>query len=405
VLLAALAACTPVNPTLSTPTKTPAPQEFPTLTPTASEAASPEATSPGSESNDYPGDGLTYTVQPGDSLTKIAGKAGTTSKELIRLNATAYPSLETNPSAIEVGWVLRLPPGAEIPASGPEPDANSDADETGGGDGEAEEGPLERVLVISVDGLRADALFETPAPNIFELAGRGAFTWTAQNVLPPVTLPNHASMLSGVDTWRHGMEWNGYEPDRGHIPVPTVFSIVHDAGGYTVMVISKDKLLHLNIPGSIDNRLFLQDEDDIAVARQAASIVASDFDLMLVHIYRVDDAGHTYGWMSPEYLEAVSHADEAIGTILNGLRDAGKTGTTLVIVTADHGGEGIEHTVDVPANRTIPWVIAGPGVQHDYQLTTLVGIMDTAATVLFALGLEVPEDWQGEPITEAFVVP
>ncbi|MFQ5859192.1 MAG: hypothetical protein ACE5LU_26630 [Anaerolineae bacterium] len=38
-----------------------------------------------------------------------------------------------------------------------------------------------------------------------------------------------------------------------------------------------------------------------------------------------------------------------------------------------------------------------------HVLATQVSVMDTAATPLFALGLDVPADWEGQPVTEAFV--
>ena len=51
-------------------------------------------------------DGTTYTVAPGDSLTAIARAYGTTTAHLQAWNGDAYPSLVTNPGAIEPGWVL-----------------------------------------------------------------------------------------------------------------------------------------------------------------------------------------------------------------------------------------------------------------------------------------------------------
>ena len=50
-----------------------------------------------------------YTVEPGDTLAKIAQAQGTTVEELVELNKEIYPSLETNPGAIEVGWKLQVP--------------------------------------------------------------------------------------------------------------------------------------------------------------------------------------------------------------------------------------------------------------------------------------------------------
>ena len=53
-----------------------------------------------------------YTVQPGDTLAKIAAANGTTVEKLVELNVEAYPSLESDPGAIEVGWKLKVPGNA-----------------------------------------------------------------------------------------------------------------------------------------------------------------------------------------------------------------------------------------------------------------------------------------------------
>jgi uncharacterized protein YkwD len=50
-----------------------------------------------------------YTVQSGDTLAKIAAANDTTVEKLVELNVEAYPSLESNPGAIEVGWKLKVP--------------------------------------------------------------------------------------------------------------------------------------------------------------------------------------------------------------------------------------------------------------------------------------------------------
>jgi hypothetical protein len=50
---------------------------------------------------------------------------------------------------------------------------------------------------------------------------------------------------------------------------------------------------------------------------------------------------------------------------------------------------------------TIPWVVWGAGVQRG---DTLSGIrtMDTAATVLWLLGVDAPANWVGRAVLRAF---
>lgn len=66
----------------------------------------------------------TYTVKSGDSLSAIARQHGTSLQALIDANSARYPTLATNPGAIQVGWQLALPNGANRPAPN-SPQANT----------------------------------------------------------------------------------------------------------------------------------------------------------------------------------------------------------------------------------------------------------------------------------------
>lgn len=52
---------------------------------------------------------FTYTVKSGDSLSLIAARYGTTWQAIVNQNAARYPSLRTNPNAVNVGWQLEIP--------------------------------------------------------------------------------------------------------------------------------------------------------------------------------------------------------------------------------------------------------------------------------------------------------
>ncbi|MBE2248701.1 MAG: LysM peptidoglycan-binding domain-containing protein [Myxococcus sp.] len=53
-----------------------------------------------------------HRIQAGDTLSKIARQYGVSTQALIDANATRYPTLRTNPGAIQVGWSLSLPNGS-----------------------------------------------------------------------------------------------------------------------------------------------------------------------------------------------------------------------------------------------------------------------------------------------------
>lgn len=250
-----------------------------------------------------------------------------------------------------------------------------------------------RVVIISIDGLRPDAIPQAPMPNVQALAQRGAYTFGAQTIFPPATLPSHTSMLTGQPPEVHGVLWNDYEPARGTITTTTIFAQAHTAGLRTVMVVGKEKFKHFEVPDTLDAFVFALNGDN-EVLMQAAQ---QDFDLMLVHLPNTDYFGHSTGWMSPVYLFQLTRTDERLGAFLNALPE-----DVAVILSADHGGWGLTHGQNNPEDMTIPWILAGPGVKPNYAITGAVSTMDTAATALYLLGLPVPEGMVGRVVAEAF---
>jgi arylsulfatase A-like enzyme len=143
--------------------------------------------------------------------------------------------------------------------------------------------------------------------------------------------------------------------------------------------------------------------DDILM-NHLLSDFPQDFGLMFVHLGDVDIAGHDTRWLSQIQLDTAYIADQEINRLLSVLGKYNLRNETLVIITADHGGNGENHIADIPENRTIPWIISGPGVQPK-KLTTRIHITDTAATAAYALGLQIPKEWDGIPVYEAFGLP
>lgn len=260
-----------------------------------------------------------------------------------------------------------------------------------------------RVLIISVDGLRPDALSAERTPHIWELAQTGAYTWAAQTISPSITLPSHTSMLSGVDFYQHGVWWNDDNPDRPPITVPTLFELTFNEGMRSLAVYGKTKISLIAKPEFTTQSIYAL--GDVGVSMRFGQLLAQEgpFDLMFTHLPEVDMTGHASGWMSEPYLAAVVQADTVVGTILQALVDNGLRETTTVILSADHGGQGTGHSdPTIAVNRTIPWIINGPAaVGGGTVLPNAIETYDTAATALTILGLPIPENWDGRAVTEA----
>ena len=260
-----------------------------------------------------------------------------------------------------------------------------------------------RVLIISIDGFRPEAIELTPMRNLQALMSTGAYPLVAQTIFPSSTLPSHSSMLTGLCPDKHGVDWNDYRPNKGYANGTDIFDLAHAAGLRTVMVVGKEKLRQITEPESTDVYEFINDRD-LVIAARVAELIPQGFDLMFVHFPTPDWMGHEYGWLSPEQYSVLFRADEALQTILNALEGAGIRDDTLIIVTADHGGHETTHGTRRLEDMTIPWIIAGPGVKH-MVLSTDVNTTDTAATVAWALGLSIQPDWDGRPVLEAFSLP
>ena len=168
------------------------------------------------------------------------------------------------------------------------------------------------------------------------------------------------------------------------------------------MIAGKHKFSYINLPDSLDY-VYAENTHDPQIRDLALEQIQTGMpDVLFVHFPDVDIVGHEFGWMSENQLFSVNYVDGLIGEIIAELDREGYLATTLLIVTADHGGRDRVHGDDTPEDRTIPWLAAGPGIAQGTTIKSAVNIYDTAATVIHALALPIPEHWDGVPVMEIF---
>jgi hypothetical protein len=268
---------------------------------------------------------------------------------------------------------------------------------------------ISRALIISVDGLRPDLLLRATTPALRDLMKRGTFTMWAQTTAVAVTLPSHVSMLTGVVPGKHAIEWNTDLP-LAH-PVysawPTLFELARQSGYTTAMVAGKPKFNTLEKPGSLSWSYAPKDSilHDSAVADTAVAWIGRYApQVLFVHLPEVDTVGHEHGWGSKEQLAAIERADRCIGRIVTALRSRGVLDSTVILVSSDHGGAGTSHGADDVRSREIPWIVSGPGICQDLDLTTdrdlNVRTEDTFATICYLLGIVPPKPIDGHVVTK-----
>ncbi len=262
---------------------------------------------------------------------------------------------------------------------------------------------IERALIISYDGLRTDAIAAAPMNNLLELMKTSAYSLTsAITIAYPSTLPSHAAMLSGLCMAKNGITYDKYFKYMGYSKGVDIFDLAHAAGMRTVMVVSKDKLRQLAEPETTD--VFEVRYGEPAVSKEAVAQIAQGFGLMFVHFAGADLRGHKYGWMSDPQFKVLQQGDEALGQILTALDENGLRDTTLIIITADHGGHDKNHIGTKIEDYRVPWIASGPTIVPA-EITARLHTMDTAATVAYGLGLPLQADWDGIPVYEAFGEP
>lgn len=263
------------------------------------------------------------------------------------------------------------------------------------------------VVVVSIDGLRPDAIAKFGAVTIQRLMRAGSFTLDARTITLSKTLPSHTSMLTGELVEEHGITWNTDQTDEhGTIGIPTVFGIARQHHFHTAAFFSKAKFNHLEAEGTLDHsqapdgwRRWSADRTMTDVERYLATQRPN---LLFVHIGEPDYAGHQLGWMSWWYGRAVRIADAAIARLVAAAdRAFGKDNYTLIL-TADHGGHGRSHGSEALVDVTIPWIAYGRGVQGGTTLPAGIRTVDTGATVLWLLGLEPATVLTGVPVRAAF---
>jgi arylsulfatase A-like enzyme len=264
------------------------------------------------------------------------------------------------------------------------------------------------VIVVSVDGLRPDAIGAYNAPTLQRLMREGSHTLSATTIDPSRTLPSHTSMLTGQPPERHGVRWNHVmTADAEVIELPNVFSVARAHGYSTAAFFSKAKFQPLQRDGTLDysqapGGWFGRWPSKRTMADVAQYLPAARPNLLFVHLADVDAAGHRSGWMTPEYGRAVLTADAAINELISLADRAYGGGRFSLIVTADHGGHGSGHGSKDPQDVTIPWIAWGQGVKPGAIGERAVRTMDTAATVLWLLGVADQSDWIGQAVVDAY---
>lgn len=253
-------------------------------------------------------------------------------------------------------------------------------------------GPLRRVLLLSIDGLAPWALAQVSAPTLERLAREGTSAERAETIVPSITLPSHASMISGLPYEAHGVDFNQWRPWR-HVTVSTLFTACRRDRLRCGLVAGKRKFAHF-AEGEAGVLFYEYARGAEAVFQRAlARIEQDDPDFLMLHVAEVDATGHAEGWGSEAQRRAIEAVDAALGRFL-ALLDPSRGRPLALIVSADHGGHGTGHGSAEPDDVRIPWIAWGDGIAAGVR-PPFVSTLDTGPSVLRLLGSKPLDGMQG----------
>lgn len=263
---------------------------------------------------------------------------------------------------------------------------------------------VDHVIVISIDGGKPSVIAKSEMPTLKRLAADGGSTFSARTIFPSKTLPSHTSMLTGVDPKIHKITWNNWNPFKGTVKVPTVYGLLKAQGYSTALFATKSKFKHLKVKSSYDE-FSLKAHDALESAKLASAYFnAKKPNFLFIHMPDADVAGHASGWGSAAQMKALKNVDAAIKIVEDMILKNSKDKKFALIITADHGGSGLDHGSASDDDTIIPWITWGNVVKKNYNITDAVNTMDTTATVLWLFGVAGPQNMQGIAQKNSFLL-
>ena len=281
------------------------------------------------------------------------------------------------------------------------------------------------VLLVTIDTLRADAPGfaggRAATPNLDRLAREGVW-FDFAHAHAVVTLPSHASILTGLYPFSHGIHDNAGYRLSGELPtLATILQSHGFATGAFVGAFPLDARFGLNVGfDRYDDRYPETNRagDFVMPERPAVEVI----DLAVPWIASQDRPWfawvHVFDPHSPYqppppfdaqyradlYSGEVAYTDGALGPLFDAVARAPRS--TVILVTSDHGealGEHGEQTHGLFAYEPtlrVPFVLEMPGVDVGRSSVPARSV-DVLPTVIDALGLELPAAVPGRSLIKA----
>lgn len=272
-----------------------------------------------------------------------------------------------------------------------------------------------KVLFIGIDGCRPDAITKASTPHLDQLIKEGAYS-TNTSILGPrecgnetVSGPGWSSIYTGVWADKHGVMNNDFV-DSNYERYPHFFSLLRQKRPNAITAsfcdwkpIAEKIVSHATVNECPTEELKGAEAyvaADATLAQQAAEFLKSKpADAVCVYLGQVDETGHAKGFHPSvaEYVAAIETVDQHVGTLLEAIaaRPQAADEDWLVILTTDHGGQGLRHSEGhkIDEIRRVFLLAHGPGIKTppaDHQTY----IVDMVPTALTWLGVKIDPKWE-----------
>lgn len=253
-----------------------------------------------------------------------------------------------------------------------------------------------KVILISIDGMRPDGLQKCGNPYVAELEKLCAYTYAASSMEPSVTFPCHFSMAHSVTPQRHGILTNSYVPQVR--PVTGIFEKVRACGGDAAMFYGWEPLRDIALPGALTFATYInayaKESSDTVLTDEAIRITKENApDLVFLYMVETDEkGGHDNGWMSEEYLRRIAIAIDNVKRMIELFGEE-----YSVILMADHGGHDRSHGSLMPEDMTVPLFFYGKDFKPG-EIQKQLSLLDIAPTIAKLMGIAPERDWEGAPV-------
>lgn len=214
------------------------------------------------------------------------------------------------------------------------------------------------VLMISIDGMRPDAVLQADEhglkiPVLRSFLTQGSYAQDVMNVNPTVTNPNHATLVTGVLPREHGIYNNRPFAATAKLPqsygsyseikAPTLWRAAKDAGLTTGSIFwpvtAQAKDIDFNLMAG-------SDEDDQKIGNDAITLIEQQGpDLLTIHFVSLDHRQHESGPFSAQGNAALERIDAVIGRIIAVQKKVHPD--SVIAIVSDHGFFKVTHQVNL----------------------------------------------------------